>query len=81
LSEKYKKGEMDWITSRFICFGYYALVAISKVKPITDEFDKTFELKSAHEIPDHKVILEEVLIALIQKIGLSFLKTLENGCQ
>jgi hypothetical protein len=32
---------VDWITSRFICVGYYALVAISKVKPITDEFDKT----------------------------------------
>jgi hypothetical protein len=72
---------VDWITSRFICVGYYALVAISKVKPITDEFDKTFEWKSVHEIPDHKVILEEALIALRQKIGLSFLKTLENGCQ
>jgi hypothetical protein len=47
-------------------------VAISKVKPITDEFDKTFEWKSVHEIPDHKVILEEALIVLRQKIGLSF---------
>jgi hypothetical protein len=37
-----------------------------KVKPITDEFDKTFEWKSVHDsemIPDHKVILEEALIA------------------
>jgi hypothetical protein len=46
-----------------------------KVKPITDEFDKTFEWKSVHEIPemipDHKVILEEALIALRQKIGLN----------
>jgi hypothetical protein len=66
------KNEVDWITSRFICVGYYALVAISKVKPITDEFDKTFEWKSVHEIPDHKVILEEALIVLRQKIGLSF---------
>jgi hypothetical protein len=53
-----------------------SIVAISKVKPITDEFDKTFEWKSVHEIPemipDHKVILEEALIALRQKIGLSF---------
>jgi 8-oxo-dGTP diphosphatase len=72
---------VDWITSRFICVGYYTLVAISKVKPITDEFDKTLQWKSVHEIPDHKVILEEVLIALRQKIGLSFVKTLENGCQ
>jgi hypothetical protein len=32
-----------------------------KSKPITDEFDKTFEWKSVHEIPDHKVILEEVI--------------------
>jgi hypothetical protein len=45
-----KKNEVDWITSRFICVGY-PLVAISKVKPITDEFDKTFEWKSVHEIP------------------------------
>jgi hypothetical protein len=42
------------------------------LKPITDEFDKTFEWKSVYEIPDHKVILEEALIALRQKIGLSF---------
>jgi hypothetical protein len=27
-----------------------SIVAISKVKPITDEFDKTFEWKSVHEI-------------------------------
>lgn len=70
LSEKYEKNEVDWITSRFICVGYYALVDISKVKPITGELDKTFEWKSVHEIPemihDHKVILEEALIALRQ---------------
>jgi hypothetical protein len=42
------------------------------LKPITDEFDKTFEWKSVYEIPDHKVILEEALIVLRQKIGLSF---------
>jgi hypothetical protein len=44
------KNEVNWITSRFICVGYYPLVAISKVKPITDEFDKTFEWKSVYEI-------------------------------
>jgi hypothetical protein len=37
--------------------------------------------RDSEMIPDHKVILEEALIALRQKIGLSFLKTLENGCQ
>jgi hypothetical protein len=42
------KNEVDWITSRFICVGYY-VVAISKVKPITDEFDKTFEWKSVYD--------------------------------
>jgi hypothetical protein len=52
-----------------------------KVKPITDEFDKTFEWKSVQipeMIPDHKVILEEALIALT-KDWFIFLKTLENG--
>jgi hypothetical protein len=34
---------VDCITSSFKCVGYYALVVISKVKPITDEFDKTYE--------------------------------------
>jgi hypothetical protein len=59
------------------------VVAISKVKPITDEFDKTFEWKSfqiPEMIPDHKVILEEVLIALRQRL-VYLSKTLENGCQ
>jgi hypothetical protein len=34
------QNEAELITSRFICVGH-PLVAISKVKPITDEFDKT----------------------------------------
>jgi hypothetical protein len=59
---------------RILCISCYF-----KSKKITDEFDKTFEWKSVHEIPDHKVILEEALIVLRQR--LSFLKTLENGCQ
>jgi hypothetical protein len=70
---------VDWITSRFICVGY-ALVAISKVKPITDEFDKTLNGNQFTRFPDHKVILEEALIVLRQKIGLSF-ENIENGCQ
>jgi hypothetical protein len=63
-----QKNEVNWITSRFICVGYYPLVAISKV-PITDEFDKLLNGKiSFTEIPDHKVILEEVLIALRKRL-------------
>jgi hypothetical protein len=48
----------------------YPLVAISKVKPITDEFDKTLngnQFTRFEMIPDHKVILEEY-IALRQRL-------------
>jgi hypothetical protein len=39
VSEKYKK--MKWTGLQVDSYVDYALVAISKVKPITDEFDKT----------------------------------------
>jgi hypothetical protein len=51
---------MKWTgLQRFICVDII-ISCYFKVKPITDEFDKTFEWKSVYEIPDHKVILEEI---------------------
>ena len=70
LSNKYSKKEADWILDRFVCVGYYALVEISKVKPIVGELDQSLEWISIHEIPkmihDHEEILKEALIALRQ---------------
>ena len=40
LSNRYSKREADWILDRFVCVGYYALVEISKVKPIVGELDQ-----------------------------------------
>jgi hypothetical protein len=68
---KYKK--MKWTGLQVDSYVWILCISCYfKVKPITDEFDKTFEWKSVYEIPDHKVILEEALIVLRQKIGLSF---------
>lgn len=70
LSKRYSKKDADWILDRFICIGYYALVEISKVKPIVGELDESLEWISVHEIPkmihDHEEILKEALIALRQ---------------
>jgi len=68
LQKKYSKTEIDWITSRFVCVGYYALVDIAQVEVITGAIEEQFEWKSIHDIPelvyDHREILEEALIAL-----------------
>lgn len=68
LSNRYTTKDADWILGRFVCVGYYALVEISKVKPIVGELDQALEWISIHEIPkmihDHQEILEEALIAL-----------------
>jgi ADP-ribose pyrophosphatase YjhB (NUDIX family) len=70
LSKRYTKKDADWILDRFVCVGYYALVDISKVKPVVGTLDQALEWKSIHEIPkmihDHQEILEEALIALRQ---------------
>ncbi len=72
LSQKYSVAEAEWITSRFICIGFYALVEISKVTPQIGELDEYLEWRSIKDIPemihDHNEILNFALEALRQNL-------------
>lgn len=67
-SKKYSVADAEWITSRFICIGFYALVEISKVTPQIGELDEYLEWRSIKDIPemihDHNEILKYALVAL-----------------
>lgn len=62
------KEDFDWLTSRFISLGYYALVDIHKVTPTKTNLDESMEWYNIHEIPsmmmDHNVMIEEALQSL-----------------
>ncbi|WP_435354854.1 NUDIX hydrolase [Emticicia sp. SJ17W-69] len=60
--------EFEWLTSRFISLGYYALVDMNKVIPTKTELDESMEWYNIHEIPnmmmDHKEMIEKALESL-----------------
>jgi 8-oxo-dGTP diphosphatase len=62
------KEDFEWLTSRFISLGYYALVDINKVTPTKTELDESMEWYNIHEIPammmDHKKMIEKALESL-----------------
>lgn len=62
----------NWLTSRFVCIGYYALVDINKVNPRAGEFDEYLQWRSINDIPqmiyDHSEILTVALEALRQDL-------------
>lgn len=66
--ERFDAEVMDWLTSRFISIGYYALVDINKVTLQCGEFDEYLEWRSIKDIPelihDHREILDYALICL-----------------
>lgn len=70
LSKKYNVADAEWITNRFICIGFYALVEISKVTPQIGELDEYLEWRSINDIPemihDHNEILAFALETLRQ---------------
>ncbi|NGZ43605.1 NUDIX domain-containing protein [Cytophagaceae bacterium 50C-KIRBA] len=59
---------ISWLTDRFVCIGYYALVDIQKVTTQNREFDELLEWRNIQQIPnlmhDHNSIVEEALTAL-----------------
>jgi ADP-ribose pyrophosphatase YjhB (NUDIX family) len=74
---KFDKKRFDaettkWMTSRFVCIGYYALVDINKVSPQTGEFEERLEWRSIKDIPkmtyDHNEIVSYGLEALRQHL-------------
>jgi 8-oxo-dGTP diphosphatase len=62
------KADFEWLTSRFISLGYYALVDISKVTPIKTALDESMEWYNIHALPpmmmDHKEMVEKALESL-----------------
>ena len=66
--ERFDAQVLDWMSSRFVCIGYYALVDINKVHPQNGEFDECLEWRSIGDIPDmvhdHREILTVALEAL-----------------
>lgn len=66
--ERFDAEVLEWMSSRFVCIGYYALVDINKVHPQNGEFDEYLEWRSIRNIPemihDHSDILTVALEAL-----------------
>lgn len=71
-AQRFDAAAVDWLTSRFVCIGYYALVDIQKVNPKNGEFDEYLEWQSIKNIPemmyDHRDILTSALEALRQNL-------------
>ncbi len=77
LTEKYNQADAEWMTDRFICIGFYALVEISKVNPQKGELDESLEWRSIKDVPemmhDHNKILDDALKALRQNFDQKFI--------
>lgn len=77
LTEKYNRADAEWMTDRFICIGFYALVEISKVNPQKGELDESLEWRSIKDVPemmhDHNQILDDALEALRQNFDQKFI--------
>ncbi|HEV7382484.1 MAG TPA: NUDIX domain-containing protein [Dyadobacter sp.] len=71
-SEQYNDEAIDWMTGRFVCVGYYALVDISKVNTQPGEFDDYLEWRSVNQIPpmmhDHSEIITGALETLRDRL-------------
>ena len=65
---KLAQEDIDWLTSRFISLGYYALVDINKVTPTKSDLDESMEWYSINELPnlimDHAEMVKTALKSL-----------------
>ncbi len=72
LEQTFGEENANWMTSRFVCIGYYALVDIRKVNPQNGQLDDYLEWRSINEIPemihDHNEILQCGLETLRQHL-------------
>jgi 8-oxo-dGTP diphosphatase len=66
--QKFNAETIKWMTSRFVCIGYYALVDINKVNTGIGEFEERIEWRDIKDIPqmtyDHNEIVRHALEAL-----------------
>jgi ADP-ribose pyrophosphatase YjhB (NUDIX family) len=70
--QRFDTATINWMTGRFICIGYYALVDIDKVNPQKGDLDEYLEWRNIQELPkmtyDHNEILTHALEALRKNI-------------
>ncbi len=68
----FDSATIEWMTSRFVCIGYYALVDIDKVNPQKGKLDEYLEWRDIDDIPkltyDHNEIVATALEALQQNL-------------
>jgi ADP-ribose pyrophosphatase YjhB (NUDIX family) len=71
-AQRFDEETLEFMTSRFVCIGYYALVDIHKVSPQTGEFEDCLEWCNIKNIPemtyDHNEIFSFALDALRQNL-------------
>jgi 8-oxo-dGTP diphosphatase len=71
-AQRFDTKTREWLTNRFVCIGYYALVDINKVNPRNGEFDEYLEWRNIKDIPkmtyDHNEILSFAVEALRQNL-------------
>ena len=71
-SNRFDDEAIDWVTSRFVCIGYYALVDLNKVEPRIGEFEEFLKWVSIAELPnmthDHNTIVAAAHKALRQNL-------------
>lgn len=71
-SKVFNQSTIDWITNRFICIGYYALVDIKKTNPQPGFFEELLDWKNVNDLPslthDHNQIIQEGISALQRDI-------------
>ncbi len=64
----FSQEDFEWLSSRFISLGYYALVDINKVTPTKTDLDESMEWYNIHDVPtmmmDHKEMIEKALESL-----------------
>jgi 8-oxo-dGTP diphosphatase len=71
-AQRFDTETIEWMTSRFVCIGYYALVDINKVYPQLGEFEECLEWYNIKELPkltyDHNEIVTYALQSLQQHL-------------
>ena len=69
---KFDTVAIDWITGRFVCIGFYALVDIQKVQPKAGELEEALDWFALAKIPpltyDHREIVKYGLDSLRQNL-------------
>lgn len=70
--KKFDDEAIDWVTNRFVCIGYYALVDLNKVDPKIGEFEEFLKWVSIEDLPemthDHNEIVGEAHKSLRQNL-------------